>query len=153
MAVCSVNFPMLFSRYFYPVFDRYKCVYVTSNLFIYSACIWRWGSLQRGSGTPGSFWRHTACRMLPARSAPGPSSLGTQTSRAPGVWHLKPLCLRGIESEYPFCYIYFHPSFELEYTGEFQSREGFDFSFSFYHKLFHFYMVVRMICWVFFFIG
>lgn len=114
MAVCSVNFPMLFSRYFYPVFDRYKCVYVTSNLFIYSACIWRWGSLQRGSGTPGSFWRHTACRMLPARSAPGHSSLGTQASWAPGMRHCKSPCPEGNGVGISFPFVCSIPSFELE---------------------------------------
>ena len=53
------------------------------------------GSLQRETGTPGSFWGHTTCYVLPARSAPGPSSLGTRTSRAPGMWHRKSLCPEG----------------------------------------------------------
>ena len=89
MAVCSVNFPMLFSRYFYPLYDRYKCAYVTSNLFIYSACIWRWGV------SPEGIRNFTACHMLPACSAPGHSSLGTQTSWAPGMWHCKSPCPEG----------------------------------------------------------
>ena len=53
------------------------------------------GSLQRETGTPGSFWGRTPFYVLPARSAPGHSSLGIRTSRAPGMWHRKSLCPEG----------------------------------------------------------
>ena len=80
------------------------CVCVTSNLLVYSTCIWRWGSPQTETGTPGSFRGHTTCYMLPAYSAPGHSSLGTQSNRAPGMWHRKSLCLEGnrVGISFPF---------------------------------------------------
>ena len=60
----------------------------TSDGNRWSYCrFWRLGALQRATGTPGPFWRHTACCMLPAPSAPGHSSLGTQANQAPGMWH------------------------------------------------------------------
>ena len=109
---------MLFSRYYLFFFSvgilipylMCVCVCVTSNLLVYSACIWRWGSLQRETGTPGSFRGHTTCYTLPACSAPGHSSLGTQSSRAPGMWHRSHYALRGAELAYHFRFISFHPT-------------------------------------------
>lgn len=126
------------------------CYFQSLSLF---CCVWRWG-LSRGKqelqvhfgDAPPATCSQLALPQDPPALAPKPVS---------GPRGVTPQVTvpEGIESEYPFCFIYFRPSFELEHTGEFQSHEGFDFSFSFYHKLFHFYMVVRRICWVFFFIG
>ena len=81
-----INFPMLFSRYFLIICLIYINAHVNSNLLIYSTCIWRFGTLLRATGTPGAFWRHTACSTLPVPLAPGLSRLGTQAKQAPGVW-------------------------------------------------------------------
>ena len=53
-------------------------MYVNSDPLNYPACIWR------TTGTPGPLWRHTACHMLPALSAPGHSSLGPKPIRLQG---------------------------------------------------------------------
>ena len=76
--VCSINFPMLFHRCLITVYLLCVNVYVNSNLLNYPTCIWR------TTGTPDPLWRHTACYMLPARSAPGHSSLGTKPMRLQG---------------------------------------------------------------------
>ena len=56
----------------------YRRDLINSNPLNYPACIWK------ATGTPGSLWRHAACHMLPAPSAPGHSNPGTQASQAPG---------------------------------------------------------------------
>ena len=146
MAVCSVNFPMLLSRYFYPLFDRYKCAYVTSNLFIYSACIWRWGSLQRESGTsPPATCSQLALPQDTPALAPKPAGLQ-------GCGTASHCALREIALGYPFRFICFHPFIG---TGAYRwiTVLCFAFSFSFYDKLFGFSIDAYMICQGFFFIG
>ena len=59
-----------------------ECVYVNLNPLNYPTCVWR------ATGTLDSSWRHTACHISPAPSAPGHSSLGTKANQAPGIWHL-----------------------------------------------------------------
>ena len=76
-----------------------ECVYVNSNPLKYPTCVWR------ATGTVGPLWKHTACHMPPAPSAPGHSSLGTQASQALGCDTSPGHCvLRGRESALLFCF-------------------------------------------------
>ena len=68
-------------------------MYVNSNPLYYPTCIWR------TTGTPGPLWRHMACYMLPALSAPG---------------HSKPIRLQGCDSSLFFFFLNFS-FFKLTY--------------------------------------
>ena len=102
----------------------------------------------------GPFWRHTASYVLPTFSAPGRSSLGNQTSQAPGMWH-QPSSVCPEKNRVRMSFLFFlFSSHRLNWVySELQSCGWFVFSVSFYYNLFHFHIDVDMICWDVFFIG
>ena len=58
-------------------------------------------------GTPGPLWRHTTCYMLPALSASGHSSLGTQANQTSGLWQQSFFFFCFLKNFYFFKLIYF----------------------------------------------
>ena len=125
-------------------------MYVNSNLLISPACIWSLGVLQRQQALQVHFGD-----TLPATCSQLP-----QPQDTPALGH-KPVRLRGygtspaqyvlrrIESEFLFWLFCFYSIIWTGVYSELQSCGCIVFSFSFYPKLFHFYIGVYMICWGF----
>ena len=97
--VCSINFPILFSKYFLIIYLIYIYIHIHTNIYLRD-CIFQFLRLSRlyleGNRYSRFIVEAHCLPRVPSSLSPTHSSLGIQANQAPGMWHQpRSLCLEG----------------------------------------------------------